>query len=266
MIMGELIAVAGKGGTGKTTFCGLAVRYLISHNLTPVLAIDADANLNFNEVLGVDVKQTIGDVRDDLLKDMGVLPAGMDKNTWIELQLQESMVETPKFDLVAMGKPEGTGCYCYVNSVLQRYMEILIKNYPYVIMDNEAGMEHISRGTTRNVSFMVIVSDASPRGVRTAARIRDLVDELRVPVGGLGLVLNRLVNEKITDLAVAEAEKQKLPVLGVIPSDPLIVEFDLADKSLLELPESSISVKAAASILSKLVGKGQEAKSKTANS
>src|SRR3972149_1975936 len=128
--MSELIAVAGKGGTGKTTFCALTVRHLIKKSLGPVLAIDADANLNLNEVLGIDIKQTVGEVRDDLLQNMGMLPAGMSKDAWIELQLQESMVETKDFDLVAMGRPEGTGCYCYVNSVLQRDMEILQDNYP----------------------------------------------------------------------------------------------------------------------------------------
>src|SRR3972149_10076965 len=203
--MSELIAVAGKGGTGKTTFCALTVRHLIQKGFGPVLAVDADANLNFNEVLGVEIKQTVGEVRDDLLKNMGVLPAGMSKDTWIEMQLQDAMVESKNFDLVAMGKPEGTGCYCYVNSVLQRYMEILQHNYPYVVMDNEAGMEHISRGTTKNVGYLLIVSDASPRGVRTAARLRDLVDELKVEVAEMGLVLNRLVNEEVTKAALAAA-------------------------------------------------------------
>lgn len=249
----ELIAVAGKGGTGKTTFCGLIVRYLIENKLTPVLAIDADANLNFNEVLGVEVEETVGGIRDDLLQNLGMLEPGMDKDTWIELKLQEAMVETKKFDLVAMGKPEGTGCYCYVNSVLQRYMEILIKNYPYIVMDNEAGLEHISRGTTKNVSYLIIVSDASPRGVRTAARIRDLVIELKVKVGGMGVVLNRLTAGEITEAALAEADKRKLDIIGMVPSDPLIVRYDLKDRTLLELPDDSVAVEAAGQIIEKIV-------------
>jgi len=251
--MAELIAIAGKGGTGKTTFCGLIVRYLIENKLSPVLAIDADANLNFNEVLGVDVRETVGDIRNDLLQNLGMLEPGMDKDTWIELKLQEAMVETEKFDLVAMGKPEGTGCYCYVNSVLQRYMEILIKNYPYIVMDNEAGLEHISRGTTKNVSYLIIVSDASPRGVRTAARIRDLVIELKVKVGGMGVILNRLTEGEVTQAALAEAEKQKLDIIGKIPSDPLVVKFDLRDRTLLELPSDSAAVKAADRIIEKII-------------
>lgn len=254
--MSELIAVAGKGGTGKTTFCALTMRHLIERKSTPVLAIDADANLNFNEVLGVKVEQTVGGVRDDLLENLGMLEPGMDKDTWIELKLQDAMVETAKFDLVAMGKPEGTGCYCYVNSVLQRYMEILIKNYPYIVMDNEAGLEHISRGTTKNVSYLLIVSDASPRGVRTAARIRDLVIELKIKVGGMGVILNRLAGEEMTNAALTEADKQSLDIVGVIPSDPLIVEFDLADRSLLELPSDSIAVQAAGQIMEKIIGRG----------
>ncbi len=250
--MSELIAVAGKGGTGKTTFCALTVRHLLKKALRPVLAIDADANLNFNEVLGVEIKQTVGGVRDDLLKNMGLLPAGMDKNTWIELQLQDSMVETKDFDLVAMGRPEGTGCYCYVNSVLQRYMEVLQDNYPYVVMDNEAGLEHISRGTTKNVSYLLIVSDASPRGVRTAARIRDLVNEMEIPVGQMALVLNRLVNEEVTVAAIAEAEKRGLDLAGVIPADEIVTKFDLADRTLLELPDDSIAVREAGKILDRV--------------
>lgn len=253
--MTELIAVAGKGGVGKTTFCALAVRHLIQNKLGPILAIDADANLNFNEVLGVDITRTVADVRDDLLQNMGMLPAGMDKNTWIELQLQESMVETKYFDLVSMGRPEGTGCYCYVNSVLQHFMDILQDNYPYVVMDNEAGLEHISRGTTKNVSYLLIVSDASPRGVRTAARIRDLVLHLKAEVGDMGLVLNRLVNKEMTAAALAEAEKRELPIVGVIPADDTVVAFDLADRSLLELPGDSPAVLAAGKILDRVVGK-----------
>ncbi len=253
--MSELIAVAGKGGTGKTTFCALTVRHILKKGLGPVLAIDADANLNFNEVLGVEIKQTVGEVRDDLLHNMGMLPAGMSKDTWIEMQLQDSMVETKDFDLVAMGKPEGTGCYCYVNSVLQRYMEILQHNYPYVVTDNEAGLEHISRGTTKNVSYLLIVSDASPRGVRTAARIRDLVKELKVPVGQMALVLNRLGSEEMTRAALAEAEERELELAGVIPADELVTEFDLADRTLLELPDGSPAVAAAGKILERITGK-----------
>ncbi len=253
--MSELIAVAGKGGTGKTTFCAMAVRYLIKNKLTPALAIDADANLNFNEVLGIEVGQTVGGVRDDLLENLGMLEPGMDKDTWIELKLQDAMVETKEFDLVAMGKPEGTGCYCYVNSVLQRYMEILIKNYPYTIMDNEAGLEHISRGTTKDVSYLLIVSDASPRGVRTAARIRDLVIELKIDVGGLGVVLNRLASEEMSRAALLEAEKRSLDIIGTIPNDPIVTEFDMADRSLVELPDDSKAVKAANDILEKIIGK-----------
>lgn len=253
--MSELIAVAGKGGVGKTTFCALTVRHLLQKKLRPVLAIDADANLNFNEVLGVEIKQTVADVRDDLLENMGLLPAGMDKNTWIELQLQESMTEMKDFDLVAMGKPEGTGCYCYVNSVLQHFMEILQDNYPYVVMDNEAGLEHISRGTTKNVSYLLIVSDASPRGVRTAARIRDLVREIKAEVGQMGLVLNRLHSDEMTEAALAEADKRELELAGVIPADDLVMEFDLADRSLLELPDDSVAVRGAGKILDRVTNK-----------
>lgn len=253
--MSQLIAVAGKGGTGKTTFCALTIRYLINKGFTPVLAIDADANLNLNEVLGIEIKQTIGDVRDDLLKNMGLLPAGMDKNTWIELQLQESLIETKHYDLVAMGKPEGTGCYCYVNSVLQRYMEILQNNYPYIVMDNEAGMEHISRGTTKNVDYLLIVSDASPRGVRTAARIRDLVVDLKLKVGDMALILNRMGDKEVTEAAVAEAGRRQLDIAGIIPSDPLVQKFDLQDRSLLELPDESEAVQAVGKIIQRITGK-----------
>lgn len=253
--MTELIAVAGKGGTGKTTFCALTIRYLIKNGLVPVLAIDADANLNLNEVLGLEIEQTIGGIRDELKEDLGIIPQGMAKETWIEMQLQDAIIEATKFDLVAMGKPEGTGCYCYVNSVLQRYVEVLAKNYPYIVMDNEAGMEHISRGTTKDVSYLMIVSDASPRGVRTAARIRDLVTDLRIKVGQMFLVLNRLADEETTTQALEAAKKENLEVVGVIPNDLLIVQFDRDDRSLLELPDDSLAVIAVKEILEKITGK-----------
>ncbi len=167
------IAMAGKGGTGKTTMAGLLVKYLTTHNKTPVLAVDADANANLNEVLGVAVTDTLGDAREEMKK--GQVPSGMTKDIFMDMRMQQAIIEHDGFDLVVMGQPEGAGCYCAANSLLAGFLEKLTDNYPYLVMDNEAGMEHISRLTTRDVDILLIVADASRRGLQAGLRINDLV-------------------------------------------------------------------------------------------
>ncbi|MEJ2167241.1 MAG: AAA family ATPase, partial [Desulfobacterales bacterium] len=160
------IALAGKGGTGKTTLAGLLIKYLVKQNKTPVLAVDADCNANLNEVLGLKVKDTLGNAREEMKK--GVVPGGMTKDIFMEMKLEEALVEAPGFDLVVMGQPEGAGCYCAANTLLVGFMERLANNYPFIVMDNEAGMEHISRLTTKNVDILLIVADTSRRGLQAA--------------------------------------------------------------------------------------------------
>ena len=166
------IALAGKGGTGKTTLAGMLIRYLVQNNKIPILAVDADCNANLNEVLGLNVGDTLGNAREDMKK--GDVPSGMTKDIFMEMKLEEAVVEADGFDLIVMGQPEGAGCYCAANSLLTSFLERLQGNYPYIVMDNEAGMEHISRLTTSNVDTLLIVSDPSRRGLQAAVRIDEL--------------------------------------------------------------------------------------------
>ncbi len=249
--MSQLIAVAGKGGTGKTTFSSLVIRYLIKNNLKPILALDADPNMNLNEVLGIEVDETIGSLREEIRSNIDDIPQGMPKENYIELRLQGAIVEAADFDLIAMGIPEGKGCYCYVNSVLQKYIEIINRNYPYIVMDNEAGLEHLSRGTTKNVSQLIIISDPSPRGVITAGRIRDLMESIKLDVKEYGLVLSRLTDDKLVEKLSVIIKKTGLQLWGIVPHDELIIEYDLEGRSLLELPDNSKAVQAVERILTK---------------
>ncbi len=258
-MMPVTIALAGKGGTGKTTFSGLALKYLLARGVRPILAVDADANTNLNEVLALPVELTIGDIRNEILRDMGMIPAGMDKETFIEYRVQEALVETPDFDLVAMGKPEGTGCYCYVNDVLKRYVEILSDNYAYIVMDNEAGLEHISRGLTAAVDFLFVLSDPSPRGVMTAARIAGMVEEMRLPIKRVAMVLSR-AGERPHPALLDAIKKTGCDFAGSFPADELVTSFDLEGRSVLELPDESVAYRAVAAILDKYVGTGEEEK------
>lgn len=250
------LAVAGKGGTGKTTFSALMLKYLLERDLKPVLAVDADANTNLNEVLALPIETTIGDIRNEILRDMGLIPAGMDKESYIEYRVQDALIETKDFDLVAMGKPEGTGCYCYVNDILKRYIEILSGNYAYIVMDNEAGLEHISRGLTSGVDILFILSDPSPRGIITAARIAGMVEEMRLPIKRVAMVLSRVVGEPHPGLLEKLAETGR-EVAGVFPVDELVTEYDLGGRSALELPGDSAVYLAVEKILDKYVDSGE---------
>jgi len=182
------VALAGKGGTGKTTMAGLLIKYLVEKGKKPVLAVDADANANLNEVLGLEVTETIGDAREQMRTNVDV---GMTKDVFMEMKLQQAVVESEGYDLIVMGRPEGTGCYCAANTLLTQYLEKLIDNYPYIVMDNEAGMEHISRLTTNNIDLLIAVSDASRRGIQAASRIIHLSEELHLNIGQKVLVVNR---------------------------------------------------------------------------
>src|SRR5512143_645659 len=175
------IALAGKGGTGKTTMAGLLLKYLLKRHKTPVLAVDADSNANLNEVLGVCVLDTLGNAREDMKK--GDVPSGMTKDVFMSMKLEQAVVESEGFDLIAMGRPEGSGCYCAANSLLVGFLEKLVDNYPYIVMDNEAGMEHVSRLTTKNVDLLLLISDPSRRGLQAALRINELARELNIGVG-----------------------------------------------------------------------------------
>lgn len=202
--MAFFIAMAGKGGTGKTTVAGLIIRSLLKKDKKPILAVDADANCNLNEVLGVKIEETIGRIREELLN----VPQGMTKDAYIGYRVQQALVESNGFDLIAMGRPEGAGCYCYANVLCKKYVDILAENYKYVVIDNEAGLEHMSRRTTHGADLMVIVTDASLRGIITAGRIRDLAEELKLKIDKFVVILNRVDGELSQD-TLDEIKKNK---------------------------------------------------------
>jgi CO dehydrogenase maturation factor len=245
-----VIAMAGKGGTGKTTTAGMVVRYLLENGKKPVLAVDADANSNFNEVLGLKVESTVGVAREEMKKGGDMV--SMTKDQLIELRINQCIVEAEGFDLISMGQPEGSGCYCAANSLVAHFMDRLSSNYPYIVMDNEAGMEHLSRLTTKNVDLLLIVSDPSWRGIQAAGRIVDLARQLNIVVGKSALIVNRL-NNGISPKALAEIEQRGMPLAGSIPDDPLIAQFDAEGEPTMNLPVDSIALQAAYDIFQKLL-------------
>jgi CO dehydrogenase maturation factor len=244
------IALAGKGGSGKTTMAGLLIKYLVKKNKTPILAVDADCNANLNEVLGLEVKDTIGNAREEMKK--GVVPGGMTKDIFMEMKLEEAVVEADGYDLIVMGQPEGAGCYCAANTLLAGFMERLAGNYPVVVMDNEAGMEHISRLTTKDVDILLIVTDTSRRGLQAALRIDELARSLNIGVGKSYVVINQIKNG-LSDKALEMIKNAGLELAGTVPEDETIYEYDFNGRPTIEMPEDSPSVRAAFEIFEKIV-------------
>jgi len=232
------IAVSGKGGTGKTTLGALILRYLIRSGKGPTLVIDADADGNLADALGLNGVQTVGAILDEMEQKASQLPPGVSKDGWLEGKLAEVMVEEKGFDFLSMGRGEGPGCYCYVNTVLRRIMDNLENNYPYSLMDNAAGMEHLSRRTTRAADILFLVSDHSLKGVQSGARIAELAQELKLEIKRVGFVINRVPGE-MDPLIRQKVEEKGLEILGTIPEDPQIGRFDLEGKSLLDFPEDN---------------------------
>jgi len=236
--MGYTIAVAGKGGTGKTTIAALIIRLLKEKNSGSILAIDADPNSNLAEVLGIQTKLTIGSILDDIAKKPGQVPAGMSKDRFIEYQVQSAICEAEGFDCLTMGKPEGPGCYCYVNNVLRNVMAQLIKDYEYIIIDNEAGLEHLSRRTTRCADTLIVVSDATAVGLKAAVRISNLAKELEFKTKKKLL----LVNRNDCPLADKGIKEMGLDYLGDIPTDQEITKISLNGNSLMSLNNLALSI------------------------
>jgi CO dehydrogenase maturation factor len=242
------IGLAGKGGTGKTTIAGLLVRYLVGRGKTPVLAVDADSNANLNEVLGLEVIETLGDAREEMKKGVAT---GMTKNVFMEMKLEQAVVESEGFDLIVMGRPEGTGCYCAANTLLTQYLDRLIGNYRSVVIDNEAGMEHISRLTTNNIDHLLIISDASRRGILSAARISDLTDKLGLEIGRKTFIINQVKDDQQETLE-GVAKEYRLDLAGTIPEDKEIRAFDLQGRPTVELDKESQALSAAYGIFDKI--------------
>ena len=242
--MSFTIAVSGKGGTGKTTFAGMMIRHLLDKGKGPILAVDADSNSNLNEVLGVEVRSTIGEAREMMKKDV---PTGMTKDIWFEYKVQEALTEAKGFDLIAMGRPEGPGCYCAANTLARKCLDLLTGNYRYIVIDNEAGMEHFSRLTTRDVDLLFVLSDSSRRSILTASRIRDLIHELDLRIIREVLVINRVQGELDQEI-LKELKRQNLELAGTIPVDQELYRYDLEGKPTIGLPLESKAVQAAGRI------------------
>ena len=236
----KTIAISGKGGTGKSTLAALVIRWLNEHRAGAILAVDADSNVNLNDILGVKIKDTVGAIREEMKKSVSNLPTGISKQQFLEYKIQTSLVETRRFDLIAMGRPEGPGCYCYANNLLRDILKTLGDNYEYVVIDNEAGMEHLSRRTTQTIDYLLSVSDATPRGVQTAARISKLLEELDTRVRARFLIVNR-APDTLTETVRSAIEQEKLHLFGVIPEDTNILRMDRDGT-----PVYNISVKSSA--------------------
>ncbi len=230
--MTTTIALAGKGGTGKTTLSGLLIRHLVQQCGGKILAIDADPSSNLHLVLGLELAQTVGDIREDSRDNV---PTGMARQEWLDYAVRTAVEEGDDFDLLAMGRPEGQGCYCAANHMLRNIVDGICKAYDYVVMDNEAGMEHLSRRTTRDVDHLLLVTDASMRGLAAAEAMLALSTELDINVRHTHLVVNRVQGE-LPAMWRAKITAMGVPLLGVLPYDPQLVEYDGGGRPLVELP------------------------------
>ena len=264
--MTTTIALAGKGGTGKTTIAGLIIRYLVEEQAGAILAIDADPSSNLNMVLGIEVEQTVGDIREEMLDLVqgggpspggalaGSLPGGMSKQDYLDYHVKLALVEGDRVDLLAMGRPEGLGCYCAANQMLRVIVDRLEKQYDYVVIDNEAGMEHLSRRTTRDVDALLLVTDPTQRGLIAARRMQEMVPELEIGVGHTYLVVNRVRPAGILPAPLARAvEESGLDLLGTVPEDPAMAEFEFTGRPLVELPAETSVYQAVRKMASKIV-------------
>jgi CO dehydrogenase maturation factor len=257
--MTTTIALAGKGGTGKTTIAALLIRYLTEQRDGSILAIDADPATNLNMVLGMDVEGNVGDIREDML-DMvqtsgalaGSMPGGMSKQEYLDYQVKMAVTEGDQVDLLVMGRPEGQGCYCAANQMLRVIVDRLGKQYDYVVIDNEAGMEHLSRRTTRDVDVLLLVTDPTQRGLVTAQRMAEMVPGLEIGVGRTYLIVNRLAGEMPAPLAQA-IEKSGLDLIGTVPNDAAMAEFEFSGRPLVELPADTAVYKAIQEIAQKVL-------------
>jgi len=252
--MSATIAVTGKGGVGKTTLSSLIIQWLVAAGETPVLAVDADSNANLNEALGVTYSASVGGIREDAKRIAKEL-TGMAKQEFLDLRVQEALVEQNGYDLIVMGRPEGPGCYCYANNVLRDVIQRLAVNYKHIIIDNEAGLEHLSRRTVLAVDHLLIVSDCSVRGVRTAGRIAELALEMGTPVKNRGLIVNRVPGGVLPPAVCAEVEATGLPLLKAIPIDADVAAMDAGGMAVADIPAEAPARKAISALMAQLLSK-----------
>jgi CO dehydrogenase maturation factor len=237
----KIVAVAGKGGTGKTTICGMIVKHLANTEKGHILAVDADPNSNLNEVLGVKAPVTLGDIREIVVKNSssGSLPGGMTKQEYMDFMFGDALSEEDNFDLLVMGRTQGEGCYCFINGIMRAQIDKYSSAYSHIVIDNEAGFEHISRGTLPKVDTLILVSDCSRRGIQAAGRAAVLVDELKLKPDTLRLIVNRAPNGELAQGILDEIKTQNLNLLGVIPQDEAVFKYDSEGMPSADVPEDS---------------------------
>ena len=235
------IAVAGKGGVGKTTTCGMMIEYLCGKKQGPVLVVDADANANLNEVLGVEVETSLGAIREEMAQAelKGTIPAGMTKADYAEFKFNSAIIEEDDFDMLVMGRTQGKGCYCYVNGVLKTQVDKYAKIYSYIVMDNEAGLEHVARGTLPHVDTMLLISDCSRRGIQAAARVAEMIAEMELKPNRMGLIVNRAPGGVLDAGIREEIEKHGLELLGILPQDEGVYRCDCNGQPSAKLPQDN---------------------------
>jgi CO dehydrogenase maturation factor len=247
------IALTGKGGTGKTTIAALMLRWLVANKKTPVLAVDADSNANFNEVLGVSYSATVGGVREDARAKAGAL-GGMAKQQFLEAQINQAIVESEGFDLVVMGRPEGPGCYCFANNVLRDVLARISKNYPSIVVDCEAGLEHLSRRTLLEIDWLVAVSDPSIRGLRTARRVGEVLEELKTRVRHRALIVNQMTGE-LNDPQKQTIKESGFDKVFYLPYDEEIKKMDESGGTVKDIRGDSAIYTAISSVMMEIIEK-----------
>ena len=253
--MTHTIAVAGKGGVGKTTVCGMIIDNLIARGKGPLLVVDADANSNLNEVLGVEVETTLGAIREEMAQAElrgDVIPKNMTKADYAEFRFNSALIEEDDYDMLVMGRTQGKGCYCYVNGVLKTQIDKYVGNYRYMVVDNEAGLEHISRGTLPHVDTMLLISDCSRRGVQAVGRIAEMIRELDLKPGEMKLIVNRAPNGELNPGVMEEINKYGLQLAGVLPQDDTVYTYDCEGKPSSQVPDTAPVKKALAAIMQEL--------------
>ena len=261
--MTTTIALAGKGGVGKTTVAGMVIKYLAQNQKGAILAIDADPSSNLNMVLGLELDWTVGDIREGMLAEvqksllqkgaaMGTMPGGTSKQEYLDYEVRSSLSEGDHFDLIAMGRPEGAGCYCAVNHSLREVVDSMSKSYRYVIIDNEAGMEHLSRRTTRDVDHLLMVSDPTQRGIVATERIASMVPDLGINVDNVHLIINRVVGELPAPL-LEKVDAMGVNFLGTVPSNNDLMEFEFSGRPLVELGDESPVYQAVAEMMRRIL-------------
>ena len=243
--------MTGKGGVGKTTLSALTIHWLVKRGEAPVLAVDADSNANLYEALGVSYEASVGGIRESARKEVRSLK-GVSKQEFLDLRVQEALVEQNGYDLIVMGRPEGQGCYCFANNVLREILQRLTRTYRHIVLDSEAGLEHISRRTLLALDYLIIVSDCTVRGVHTAGRVSALADEVALPTKARGLIVNRVPDGELPPAIRAAALATGLPLLGTIPVDDAVAALDASGAPVASIPEQSSARLALEGVLEKL--------------